>query len=314
MLKFIKTWTLPLAILSGIAAYFIYVSIPGLEGTHDMAARIVAVVQPLLIFSMLFLTFLNIGPHDLHFHRWHLWHVLIQIGIFLLVALALTYVGDSHYRILVESAMLCLLCPTATAAAVVTRKLEGDAADITTYTIIINIAIAVTAPVLLPLAHPHPGLTFFPSFRMIIAKVFPMLICPLLAAWMIRRWWPGAAKCLRRYADLPFYLWAVALALAIAVTVKAIMHSDVPAVYQVAIAAVSLVCCLFQFYVGRKIGIHYGKQIEGAQALGQKNTVFIIWLGYTFLSPVTAIAGGMYSIWHNIYNSWQLYRHQQTKP
>ena len=26
------------------------------------------------------------------------------------------------------------------------------------------------------------------------------------------------------------------------------------------------------------------------------------------MTPETAIVGGLYSIWHNIYNSWQLYR------
>lgn len=308
-----QRFTLPLAILIGIAAYFIYVNIPALDATHGFVNRAVSVIQPLLIFSMLFLTFLTIGPRDLRFHRWHIWHLLIQTGIFLIFALALTRVADSHYRILIESAMLCLLCPTATAAAVVTRKLDGDSADITTYTIIINIAIALTAPALLPIAHPHPGLTFMPTFRMIIAKVFPLLICPLIAAWIVRRWLPKTAEFLRRFKDLPFYLWAVALSLAIAVTVKAIVHSTVPAIYQIAIAVVSLICCLFQFIIGKKIGKRYGKEIEGGQALGQKNTVFIIWLGYTFLSPVTAIAGGMYSVWHNLFNSWQLARHKETK-
>lgn len=31
-------------------------------------------------------------------------------------------------------------------------------------------------------------------------------------------------------------------------------------------------------------------------------------MGYTFFTPVTAIAGGFYSIWHNLVNSYQLYR------
>ena len=307
-----QRFTLPLAIIIGIAAYYIYVNIPLLDGTHDFANHAVAIIQPLLIFSMLFLTFLTIGPRDLHFHKWHLWHLMIQIGLFTAIAYLLTKVPDtSHYRILIESAMLCLLCPTATAAAVVTRKLNGDSADITTYTILINIAIAVTAPALLPMAHPHPGLTFLPTFMMIIAKVFPLLICPLMAAWIVRKCLPGIASYLRQFRDLPFYLWAVALSLAIAVTVKAIVHSTVPAAYQVAIAGISLICCLFQFLIGKKIGKRYNKEIEGGQALGQKNTVFIIWLGYTFLSPVTAIAGGMYSVWHNVFNSWQLARHKE---
>lgn len=100
----------------------------------------------------------------------------------------------------------------------------------------------------------------------------------------------------------------MSLAIAIAVTVKAIVHSTVPVEYEIGIAVISLVCCLFQFAAGKHIGGAYGERTEGGQALGQKNTVFIIWMGYTFLSPVTAVAGGFYSVWHNIINSWQLYR------
>jgi BASS family bile acid:Na+ symporter len=48
------------------------------------------------------------------------------------------------------------------------------------------------------------------------------------------------------------------------------------------------------------------RKITSGQSLGQKNTVLAIWLGYTFMTPETAIVGGLYSIWHNIYNSWQL--------
>lgn len=311
LLRFAKNWTLPLAIIAGIAGYFIYVGIPALDATHAFVSQAVSVVQPMLIFSMLFLTFLSIGPHDLHLRRWHLWLVLIQLALFGAIAAILIFCADSPYRLILESAMLCLLCPTATAAAVVTRKLDGNPADITTYTIIINIAIAVAAPLLLPLAHPHPGMTFLPTFGMIMAKVFPLLILPLVAAWSVRRLAPKVAQKLRTYRDLPFYLWAVALSLAIAVTVKAIVHTRVSVWALIAIGLISLACCAVQFLLGKHIGRRYSEETEGGQALGQKNTVFIIWLGYTFLSPVSAVAGGMYSIWHNVYNSYQLYRHRQ---
>ena len=52
---------------------------------------------------------------------------------------------------------------------------------------------------------------------------------------------------------------------------------------------------------------------DRGQALGQKNTVFAIWFAYTFMTPVTAIAGGFYSVWHNIVNTWQLYRKNHCK-
>ncbi len=311
IITFIKNWTLPISIVIGIVAYFVYVNIPFLDPTHAVVSEVIAYVQPILIFSMLFLTFLSIGPHDLHLSKWHIWVLLIQLVLFAALAFVLTLMEHPGLRIVLESAMLCLLCPTATAAAVVTRKLDGSAADITSYTILINMAIAVTAPALLPIAHPHPGLTFLPTFIMIIKKVFPLLICPLFLAWIIRYTLPKVQRFLLRFRDLPFYLWAVSLSLAIAVTCKAIVHSRISAVYLIAIAVVSIICCALQFYLGKVIGSRYGSNIEGGQALGQKNTVFIIWIGYTFLSPVTAVAGGFYSIWHNIFNSYQLYRHRK---
>lgn len=313
IITFIKNWTLPLSIVMGIVAYFVYVNIPWLDSTHKAVNEIVRVVQPLLIFSMLFLTFLSIGPRDLRLSKWHLWIVLIQLLLFGGLAFVLTLMENPGLKIVLESAMLCLLCPTATAAAVVTRKLDGSAADITSYTILINMAIALAAPALLPIAHPHPGLTFLPTFLMIIGKVFPLLICPLFLAWIVRYTMPKVQRFLIRYKDLPFYLWAVSLALAIAVTCKAIVHSSMPWSYMGAIVAATIVCCVCQFYLGKLIGARYGSRIEGGQALGQKNTVFIIWLGYTFLTPVTAVAGGLYSIWHNIFNSYQLYHHRHEK-
>lgn len=314
VITFIKNWTLPLSILAGILGYFIYVNIHFLDSTHTFVSNAIGVVQPLLIFSMLFLTFLSIGPHDLRLRKWHFILIAIQLAFFGLTAWVLSFVEDDGIRIVLESAMLCLLCPTATAAAVVTRKLDGSAADITAYTILINLSISATAPALLPLAHPMPDMDFLNTFMLILSKVFPLLICPLIFAWIIRKFFPMLKSELTKYRDLPFYLWAVALALAIGVTVKAIVHSMVSPLAMLAIVVVTFLCCILQFYLGKKIGARYGQNIEGGQALGQKNTVFIIWMGYTFLSPVSAMAGGLYSVWHNIYNSWQLYNHRKNHP
>ena len=120
--------------------------------------------------------------------------------------------------------------------------------------------------------------------------------------------WPKAHQRVASYKSLAFQLWVVALALAIAVTTKSLVHTTVSVECQMGIAVVSLFACLIQFSTGKWIGRQYGDRISAGQALGQKNTVFAIWLGYTFLTPVTAIAGGFYSIWHNVINSWQLYK------
>lgn len=294
--------------ISGALAYYICSQLPlTYEVKHDILS-VIEVLQPVLLFIMLFVAFCKIKPTDLKPHRWHLWLLLTQCLLFIVACLFLWAYPTSGARVIVEGFMLAIICPTATACAVVTQKLGGDSAATTSYTIIINLVVALLCPLLLPVAHPQPGLTFLPAFMVIINKVFPLLIVPLFLAWFVRYLMPSFHKRIVATKDLAFYMWAVSLAIAIAVTCKALAHSEESLWNVGGIAVVTLVACLFQFTFGKWIGSHYGKRMEAGQALGQKNTVFIIWLGYTFLSPITAAAGGFYSVWHNLVNSWQLYK------
>lgn len=303
---FLRKWTLPVAMLVGVVSYFAYTSISWLDGTHEAVNKVIGIVQPMLIFVMLLLTFLKIRPSQLQLQRWHLWGILLQLGIFGISALVITLMPDSHWNIVIEGGMLCMICPTATAAAVVTGKLGGNQASLTTYTILINLCVAICVPAIVPIIHPNAEVSFLTDASLILSKVFPLLFCPFILAVIIRRYSPRLADKLTSIKDLAFYLWAIALALAIAVTTRSIVHSDCPWQYQAGIAASSAVACFIQFFAGRKIGARYGDKVTVAQSLGQKNTVFAIWMGYTFLTPVTSIAGGFYSVWHNIYNSYQL--------
>ena len=308
LIRFLKNWTLPVSMISGALAYYICSQLPlTYEVKHDILS-VIEVLQPVLLFIMLFVAFCKIKPTDLKPHRWHLWLLLTQCLLFIVACLFLWAYPTSGARVIVEGFMLAIICPTATACAVVTQKLGGDSAATTSYTIIINLVVALLCPLLLPVAHPQPGLTFLPAFMVIINKVFPLLIVPLFLAWFVRYLMPSFHKRIVATKDLAFYMWAVSLAIAIAVTCKALAHSEESLWNVGGIAVVTLVACLFQFTFGKWIGSHYGKRMEAGQALGQKNTVFIIWLGYTFLSPITAAAGGFYSVWHNLVNSWQLYK------
>ena len=257
--------------------------------------------------------------------------------------------------VLVECAMLCLICPTATAAAVVTRKLGGDVPGITTYIILINLLTAVLVPLVVPLVHPVADIDFWTAFSMIMAKVFPLLIMPCLTAWLVRYLFPKLHRWFLKFPDLAFYIWSVALALAIAITTKSIVRSDMSVRMLLMMAVISLVCCVLQFGLGRFVGSSYqpryagrdcrsvpamtdprqargdcrsvpdprharpdrasvlaSRKVTAGQALGQKNTIFAIWMAYTFMTPESSIVGGFYSIWHNLYNSWQLYRHSRS--
>ena len=308
LLRFLRNWTLPVSMIAGVCAYFLMAGCPALSPFKAWILHVVGVVQPVLIFAMLFISFCKVEPRDLRFKPWQAWLLLLQSSVFALLCGWLMLTPHSHWRIVIEGAMLCMICPTATAATVVTGKLGGNAGTLTTYTILVNLAVALLVPAFIPLVHPSAEMGFVRSFWLIICKVFPLLFCPFLLALLVRRVSRRAIACITSVRDLAFYLWAVSLALAIAVTTRSIVHSTCPFVYQAGIALASLVACIVQFAFGRWIGRKYGEPISAAQACGQKNTVFAIWMGYTFLTPVTSIAGGFYSVWHNVFNSWQLYQ------
>ena len=296
--------------------YLLYANIPFFRGTGHIASAIVSVLQPLLIFAMLFVTFCKVRLKELKPSRWHLWLLAFQLLPFAVISLSITFFPTMPVtlKVLLEAAMMCLVCPTATAAAVITAKLGGNSASLISYTIQINIAVALAAPLFLAFSHPVEGMSLGNSFLLILAKVFPLLLCPLLCAELLRWLLPRVhGYIVSKGRNWPFYLWLVALSLAIAMTTRAIAHSSLPFVVRVGIAAVALVCCLLQFYVGRRIGRRYGEVVAGGQALGQKNTVFAIWFAYTFLTPVTAIAGGFYSLWHNLVNTRQLLIFRRSK-
>lgn len=307
IIRFIKNWTLPIAMILGVILYFAYASLQLPIQVRHFTSQTVNLLQPLLIFSMLFLTFCKVNVSELKPCRWHLSLLLIQSLSFIVLAALLYLFPDTDARILVEGTMLCLICPTATAAAVVTGKLGGSAAHLTSYTILINIVNAVLVPLIVPVIHPQEGVMFVSSFLIILGKVLPLLLCPFILAVVLRALLPKVHAFFGRYHGISFYLWAVALTLAIAVTVKSIVHSEVSIWYQAGLAAVSLVTCVLQFYIGKRIGRKHDDSISAGQALGQKNTVLAIWMGYTFFTPVTSVAMGFYSVWHNVFNSYQLY-------
>ena len=308
--NFIRNWTLPLAMLAGVAEYFIFVNLPlDAEVRHLTYSAVTRWVQPVLIFTMLFLSLIKVSPKEMRPHRWQAQVLVAQTLLFIVFSLIATVMPDEGSKVLCEGAMLCLICPTATASAVVTSKLGGSVSGVVTYLMICNLMTSLAAPLFFPMVEPT-DVSFMEAFLAILGKVFPLLICPLGLAWIVRFLIRPLHRWLLKFKDLSFYLWAVSLSLAIAVTVRSIVHTSVSIWYLVGLAIISGLCCLLQFYLGRRIGARYSatEQITAGQAFGQKNTVFVIWMGQVFLNPVTSVVGGFYSVWHNTVNAYQLYK------
>lgn len=309
MMRFLRDWTLPIAMAAGAGGYFLFHYAGFLSPLKPAVWTAVDILTPSLIFIQLFLTFCKIDLKDMRLTGWH-WVILAFQAISALVmASVLIFVPMNEvYREIFEGAMVCLICPTATAAAVVTDKLGGNAARITVYNLMSNILAAVFVPVVFPLIEVRAVSGFFPAFLKILSKVFPLLICPFLLAVLLRYVWPKAHDFFKARAGVAFYLWAVALALAIGQTVRSMHNSTAPAAVLWMIAGAALLTCIVQFWFGKRTGKALGDTITAGQALGQKNSVLAIWMAYTYLNPISSLAPGTYAIWQNIFNSWQLWR------
>ena len=311
MLNFIRNWTLPLAMLAGTLAYLMFAKLPFLAPVKPLVNGIVSFITPWLIFAQLLLTFCKIDMRELKPKRWHLWILMIQAFSCLIAASVLLLIPMGELNIGIwQGMMVCLICPTATAAAVITSKLGGNAATLTTYTLFSNLLGAVMVPLVFPLVEPHDGLTFWDAFWKILGKVFPLLLSPILVAWILKQYVKKVHRWLMEHSGMAFYIWAVALALVMGQTARSLINSDASA-WLVALGG--LFTCALQFALGKRIGSAYNDRLSAGQALGQKNTVLAIWMASTYLHPLATIAPGSYVLWQNIVNSYQLWKKRKKE-
>lgn len=313
MWHFIKNWTLPLAMLAGVIGYFCFYMFGFLAPAKPVVKIAIAWLTPFLIFAQLLLTFCKVEVRDLAPRLWALWLLLFQFFACSVMALLLLSVPMSEsWRMASEGAMVCLICPTATAAAVITGKLGGSSAALTTYTLASNLLAAVMVPLIFPLVEPSDA-DFVESFLRILSKVFPLLLFPFFTALLLRRFCRPVHRFLVGLKDMAFYLWAVALVIVMGQTTRSVVEGNISLGEELLIAGVAFMTCCVQFVLGKAIGGAYHDRISGGQALGQKNTVLAIWMACTYLNPVSAIAPGSYVVWQNIINSWQLWKKRKSE-
>ena len=312
-IQFLKTWMLPIAMATGATLYILYYFIPALHPLGPVCKPIVSGVQRWGIAVLLFFQFVKTSPHDLKLRRWHLWLLLFQGLTFVGFGLAAAFCPEGGGRILLECAMVCLVCPTASAAGVITDRLGGSLHENVPYLLLINCAATLLIPTVIPLVNPAADQGFWQYVFRLAARIFPLLLGPCILAWIIRYTTKKIQRTLMRWSKNSFYVWGICLTLAILLATKALLASHLRLWMIGGIILVSLACTAVQFWFGRKAARCSIEKITAGQALGQKNTGFLIWLGYSFMTPVTSVAGGLYAIWQNLFNSWELHEHDRGR-
>ena len=310
---------------------------------------------PPLIFLMLFFTFCKINPLDLRLRTWHcvvlatqlilgigIYYGLLAIGSAVIGRLGDQVIGANDIAIISQGLMLCILMPTATAAPIIAGKLGGSIQNLTSFTLLSNIATAIIVPLFFPVVNPSAGIEFATAFWMILKKISPLLLGPFFAAWLLRIGYnfyqrkKGSGKTFtlsKKWATMPFYVWVMTLIVLMADLTYTLIHQEY-SYWTIGILCVgSIATCLLQFGLGRWIGLRFPATTKGedyrdvlinpeaanysmeqvsritaGQAFGQKNTTLAIWMAQAYLVPVASMAPAAYIIWQNLFNSIQLSR------
>lgn len=314
---FLKNWLLPVAMISGAGLYLMFSRVNFMAPLRPFALELVNDILPVTIFAMLFFTFCKIGIKEMKPRRWHIILLLTQTILCIICMLTIKYCfrsGDFN-ELLAQGVLACLLSPTATAAAVITGKLGGSPASLTSYTLESNVLSAILITILCPMIHPIQGLNLFAAFITVLYKISILLILPFVLALMIKYSLPWLHARIAALKDISFYLWGFTLMLVTGLTMRVVDINASDYRLETALVVSAAIVCAMKFTFGKFIGHLYSREdmISAGQAFGQKNTSFTIWMALTFLNPISAVAPGSYVIWQNIFNSFQLWKKRKAQ-
>lgn len=307
LIYFFKKWSLPCSLLLGTTIYLLFANVPVLEPTGDVLGPLAVRLMPAVLFTLLYVTFCKIEIKEMKPRLWHFLLQCIRTSLAGFFVWLITLSDDADTKLLLEGVFICVICPTAAAAPVVTEKLGGSIGSLTTYTIIANMFTMVIIPLFFPMVEKEADISFLSASFMVLRNVTSVLVVPLLLALLSRRFFPRFVDKIKSRRNLAFYLWCVNLSIVTGVTIKNITHAEVSGKLLMGMLMLPLAVTLAQFAIGKAVGRPFGASISAGQALGQKNTVVGIWLTITFLNPLAAVSPGAYVIWQNLVNAWQLW-------
>ena len=241
ILQFVKNWTLPVSIFTGIAAYLVFALIPALDAAGTAMAPFFDAMLPVFMFCVLFVTFCKVDYRKLRPVWWHLWVSVFQV---LTIALVMAFIMGLHLSglplVLAEAVLTCIIAPCASAAPVVTQKIGGDLEQMTTFTFLSNFITALLVPVCFPLIDKAADMTFLTAFAAILNRVFSVLVMPMVLAYIVKHATPGLCRRITEVKDLSYYLWGCSLLIVSGTTMKNIFHASCSLSFLLLIAFASL--------------------------------------------------------------------------
>lgn len=205
---------------------------------------------------------------------------------------------------LATAAFIAGITPTAIGAPVVTSILKRKVEYVVASMLLTNTVIALLVPFLIPaLLGGHTEI----SVMELLFPVLTVFLIPLAIAQFFKFFMPKLHSYLLRHRKSSFYFLAVSVYIATSKAshyIRTELDASIDIVIYIGIA--TFLICGTYFVLGYFIG---GKKysMEGAQALGQKNNAFTIWVALTFINPIVALGPTFYVLAHNLVISGEMY-------
>lgn len=259
-----------------------------------------------LLMAMLFFAFLDIDIHPRSFRKGMLWVLLANLVIAFLGYWILSFFDQT----LALAAFMTGIAPTAISSPVIISMINGEVEYVVGSVLITNLSMALVVPLALPsLLGTAARISIWEVLEPVLITVF----VPLVLAQLALRLPQGPRAIVRKGKDFTFAIWLVNLFIISAKAVDFLENgSDGTVALLPKIALVSLGICIINFALGALIGGKKDWQ-EASQALGQKNNSFVIWVSLAFINPLVAMGPTFYVLYHNLYNSFQIYLFERRK-
>ncbi|HAT61084.1 MAG TPA: transporter, partial [Prevotella sp.] len=258
IIKFIKQWTLLFAICVGTIIYLLFSRITFLSPIGDAVGPCLVRLMPFVIFTMLYVTFCKIKLDEFRPRTWHFCLQGIRTLLSAIVVLFISWTTSLETKIILEGVFVCVICPTAAAAPVITEKLGGSVASMTIYMIIANCFTSIIIPLFFPMVEKSANISFLLSFLMVLKRVLMVLVLPLLLALFTRRFLPKIIMWLRSKSNIAFYLWSFNLSIVMGLTVRMITRSQLMGTTMALLIVLPLIISLFLFGIGKFVGGFWG--------------------------------------------------------
>ena len=182
-IEILKKWTLPLAMLCGTGLYLLFANVDALDKAGDALLPFFQTAVPVLLFVILFITFCRVDFKQMRITRWHIYLSLLQVlMIAAIVVVSKCFFPNGQGLIFMECVLMCIICPCAAAAPVITGRLGGNVTSMATFSCLSNIISALMIPAVFPLLERGNHLDFWTAFVIILQKVGTVLIMPLVLA------------------------------------------------------------------------------------------------------------------------------------